>query len=178
MATKFVSEKHAEVDGREYIVEVNVTQLRRVKKELGVDLLELLKGDLLARIWDDPLLLCDVLYVICREQAEKAGINDEQFGCSMKGDAIDRGRSALLDELISFCPSPAQRENLRRAIKAIETTLGKVQTRVKAQLEDGSLERALDRAMESSLRQISSPLSGEPSGAAPESSASTPAPSP
>jgi peptide subunit release factor RF-3 len=178
MASKFTSEAHEGVSGREYIVEVNVTQLRRVKSKLGVDLLELLRGDLLAKLWDDPVLLCDVVYVLCQDQAEKAGISDEQFGCGMKGDAIDRARSALLDELISFCPSPAQRQNLSRAIKAIEATLAKAQQRVKATLDSGAMERALDKALDQSMRQSSLMPSGEPSGAVPESSALTPAPSP
>jgi len=106
-------------EGREWPVVVNVGAVKRVRDALGVDLLDVAKGDLLVHLADDPVLLVNVLYVLCRPEADARGVSDEDFGRAMVGGVLDEAASALMKELLDFFPS-AQRA---RALGKLATLL-------------------------------------------------------
>ncbi|MGB4726716.1 MAG: hypothetical protein WBH86_04895 [Thermogutta sp.] len=101
--------------GRTWTVIVNVNAVKRVRDLLKEDLLDV--STILPRLLLDPILLCDVLYVICKPQADKMGVSDEEFGSAMAGDVIAQAKSAFLEEYVDFFPDQNQRETLRLAIK-------------------------------------------------------------
>lgn len=156
--------------GREWTVEINVAALKRVKSLTGVDLLGVLDGTLIERLIRDPVLLCDAVYAICKPQADERSVTDEDFGRSMAGDAIERATEALLEELVSFCPSPRDRANLGRVLKATKEVMDKARDIVEAKLDSGELEKAAEQAL---AQAQTAP--GSSSGSAPASSESTPA---
>lgn len=82
--------------GRDWIVEINVSALKRIKGLTGTDLLEAIDGPLVERLIRDPVLLCDVVYAACKPQADERQVSDEDFGRAMAGDAIDRGPPAAV----------------------------------------------------------------------------------
>lgn len=151
--------------GREWTVEVNVAALKRVKSLTDVDLLGVLDGTLVERLIRDPVLLCDVVYAVCKPQADERSVTDEDFGRSMAGDAIEHATEALLEELVSFCPSPRDRANLGRVLKATREVMDKARDIVEARLESGELEKVAEAALQTL---------GTSSGSAPASPASTP----
>jgi len=151
--------------GRDWSVEVNVAAMRRVRGLVGVDLMEIVEGTLIERLIRDPCLLCDVLYAVCRPQAEAAGISDEDFGAAMAGDAIEDGTNAMLEELVDFCPSPRDRRNLGRVLEATRQVMDRARDLVEQRINDGQLERIVEQALASA---------GGCSGDAPGSPASTP----
>lgn len=106
--------------GRGWDVAINVLAVKRVRGMLGVDLNGLITDGArpLAALLDDPCQLVDVLYVLCRNQAEDAGITDEQFGEAMGGDSLSRAADAFLEELIDFFREPRARASLRKLIAA------------------------------------------------------------
>jgi hypothetical protein len=159
--------------GRSWSVEVNVAALKRVKGLAGVDLLEVLDGTLIDRLIRDPVLLCDVLYAACKPDADQHGVTDEEFGRAMAGDAIEHATGALLDEIVSFCPSPRDRAALGRVLAATRTAMDKARDLIEQRLDSGELERAIEKAVEG-LPGLAT--GGNSSTAAPESSAATPAP--
>lgn len=119
--------------GRTWTVQVNVEAIKRVRELLSVNLLEVIDGDaegkqggqgkLLVRLENDPILLCDVVYVVCKPEADAKGVTDGDFGRAMAGDAIDAAVTALLEELVGFFP-PGRRKLLAKVIaklKAVET---------------------------------------------------------
>jgi hypothetical protein len=63
------------------------------------------------------VLLVDVLYAVCKEEADSRNVSDEEFGRSMAGDAIEFATAALLDEIIDFFPE-AKRKVFRRILDA------------------------------------------------------------
>jgi hypothetical protein len=158
--------------GRRWTIQVNVDVIRRVRDLVKVNLLEVVEGKLLEQLISDPLLLCDILYVVCKPEAEAQKINDTDFGRAMAGDAIDGATTALLEELVDFFPA-GRRQVLGKAIsklKAFETAaLQTVQTR----LESPELDKHLQSLLQ---EQLGTPKSL--SGSAPASLASTPAASP
>lgn len=155
--------------GREWTVEINVAALKRVRGLAGVDLMQVIEGSggLVERLVRDPVLLCDVIYAVCKPQADSRDVSDEAFGEAMAGDAIEHATGALLEELVSFCPSPRDRANLGRVLKATREVMDRARDIVEARLDSGELEEAAEEA----LRTL-----GTSSGSAPASPASNPPP--
>jgi hypothetical protein len=151
--------------GREWTIEINVAALKRVKSLAGVDLLGVLDGTLIERLIRDPVLLCDAVYAVCKPQADQRSVSDEDFGRAMAGDAIEQATEALLEELVGFCPSPRDRANLGRVLKATRDVMDKARDIVEARLDSGELEKAAERALQTL---------GSSSGSAPASSGSIP----
>src|SRR5699024_8209727 len=111
---------------------------------------------------------CDVVYAVCKPQADTKSIGDEDFGRAMGGDAIDAAADALLEELIDFFPK-GRRTLLRTALSKLN------------RLNEMTIQSAMDRIespeLEERIKAELARLNGS-SGSAPESSASIPAPSP
>jgi len=165
---------------RTWSLTLNVYAVKKVRDLLQVDLLDLSdsgahstslgageKPDngLLYRLIADPVLLVDVLYVVCQEQADEAGVTDEQFGRAMSGDAIDGATKAFLEELADFTPSPRDRARARKVIDATWKLIDRAQDVLDARA-DAELERAAEAAL-SALGNSSGnlPASSEPTQA-------------
>ena len=151
--------------GRTWTVDINVATLKRVRGLTGVDLMQVIEGTLIEKFIRDPVLLCDVVYAVCKPEADAAKVSDEEFGKAMAGDAIEAATGAVLDELISFCPSPRDRANLGRVLQATTKVMERARDLVQKKLDSGELDRLADRLLATA---------GGSSGSAPESSASTP----
>jgi hypothetical protein len=154
--------------GRSWTVQVNVDAIKRVRDLAQVNLLEVVEGKLLERLIGDPVLLCDVIYCLCKPEADGKGISDVDFGRAMGGDAIDGATTALLEELVDFFPQ-AKRRVLAKALAKLQ----KLQTAALAAVETRLDSPELDRQLAQQLAQLQSL-----SGSAPASSASPPVPSP
>ena len=91
-------------DGRDWQIELTIGAARRVRDLLGVNLLELDKGDppLLTQLGTDEMLLVDVIYCLIKPQADAAEVTDEMFGCSLDGEAVWSACNAFYAELIDF----------------------------------------------------------------------------
>ncbi len=125
--------------GRTWTVCVNVDAIKRVRTLLGINLLDVLDDGckLLAQLHDDPILLVDVLYCICKPDADGKLITDEEFGRGMSGDALLQGNQALLEGLSDFFPSARQRAAIKgllqktqqvadRLLDYVELTIGQI----------------------------------------------------
>ena len=108
---------------RVWDVELNVRQMKRVRDVLGIDLVNVIQAgkdgavatDTLDRVANDPILLVDILWVLCEGQAKAAGVTDDDFGSSLAGDSISDATRAFLDELVDFFPG-ARRLFLKKAV--------------------------------------------------------------
>jgi len=162
-----------DTEDRTWEVALNVTAVKRVRDLCGpeADLLDL-GGDgeksLFVRLMSDPVLLCDVIYAVCKPQADRISITDEQFGEAMAGDTIDNATQALLGEIVDFTPSPRDRARVKLALTKTNAMVDKAQD-----LLDTRAEREIDKALDTFLADIQS---GEASTNSPESSESIPAP--
>ena len=156
--------------GRTWEVALNVWQMKRLRDTLGIDLVNVIgtgpdgsvKVDLIDRIANDPVLLVDILWVLCEGGAKSAGVTDEDFGSSLAGDSIEDATRAFLDELVDFFPG-ARRLFLKKAVGLARRWSDETARTLKAALESPELEERL----KTELRSAS---------ASPGSAASTPAP--
>ena len=149
--------------GRAWTVAVNVDAIKRVRSLLGVDLMDAVGGELLERLVADPVLLCDVIYALCKPEADARSVSDEEFGRAMAGDAIEAATTALLEELTDFFPS-RRRRLLKRAMEKMDRLQELALQAAEARLESGEFEERLRAELES----------GNWSGNSPGSSGSTP----
>ena len=136
----------ADTQGRTWTVTINVDVIRRVRSLLNINLLEAVEGRLLERLITDPVLLCDILFVVIQPEAVTKDISDEDFGRSLGGDVLDLATTALLEELVDFFPS-AKRTVFRKALiklKQLETLAIETATQ---RLESSELEERMKAAI-------------------------------
>ena len=147
--------------GREWAITIAVTDMKRVRALARVDLVECVTGDLWRRIVNDPVLLADVTFALVKPQADAAKVSDEDFGRSMWGGPLADALEALQDALTDVFPSHQHPTLMARYLEAAEEVLARI----------GEARKVM--GLESRP-----PVSGDGPGGPPESSASTPAPSP
>ena len=158
--------------GRVWEVELNIRQMKRVRDILGIDLVNVISAnkdgsvstDTLERVSNDPILLVDILWVLCEGQAKPAGVTDEDFGSSLAGESIEEATRAFLDELVDFFPG-ARRLFLKKAVDLAR----KYETENLGLLEKALASPEFEERLKTSL---------QPPAASRESAESTPAPSP
>ncbi len=132
--------------GHSWPIDLNVTSLKRVRMLCEVDLMEVVDGRLLERLVTDPILLCDVLYAVCKEQADEREVTDEQFGRCMAGDAIDQATKALLEALVDFFPQ-RKRGVLARAVAKLRQFEARALAVAEERLENPKLNELMEKAL-------------------------------
>ena len=150
---------------RVWEVELNIRQMKRVRDILGIDLVNVISAnkdgsvstDTLERVANDPILLVDILWVLCEGQAKPAGVTDDDFGSSLAGDSIEEATRAFLDELVDFFPG-ARRLFLKKAVDLARKYTAETKDALAKALEDPELTRRVEESMHSSA---SSPESSE-----------------
>jgi hypothetical protein len=148
--------------GRTWEVVINVAQVKRVRGLLGLDLLGLVDDGFagLGKLLGNPVDLVDCIYVLCKADADASGVTDEDFGRAMAGDAIGAAADSFYEEFRDFLSAPA----LRGAMDKMKAAANTLKDRVL--LEAGT---ELDKA----VAKLNAWCGGSP-----ESSESTPDPSP
>ena len=111
--------------GRTWTVTVNVDAVKRVRTLLDINLLDVLDDGckLLAELHDDPVLLVDVLYCLCKPEADAQHVTDEEFGRGMSGDALLQAATALFEGLSDFFPNARQRAAMKNLLEKTETVV-------------------------------------------------------
>lgn len=123
--------------GRTWEVAINVAATKRVRALVDVDLMALADSKLrpLGELLADPVKLCDVLYALCKDQADREQITDVDFGEAMAGDSLSDASDAFVEALADFFPNLKIRVLFRQAIaKGKEVQDLQIQT-IEAKLE-------------------------------------------
>lgn len=154
--------------GRVWIVDIDNTTLRRVKALTDVRLLDAIDGDLVTRLSSDPLLLGDVLFAICKPQADQQDVDDEAFAEGLAGDSIDEACKALVDALVAYFPE-SRRRLLRKAADKQKMIEMRGLDAIEKRLDDPNL---VDRIVEDLERKLAVPISSDSSFGSPASSES------
>lgn len=156
--------------GRRWLIQIDVSTIKRVRSITGVNLLDIVAGELIERLSNDPLILADVLFAVIQPQAVTQGITDEAFGQGLAGNAIAEATTALLEAMVDFFPEPKG-----RLIGKAATKYQQVQTKalamIEAKIDSPALETQLLRQLENELQL---PMSNDSSTESPELSESIP----
>ena len=132
--------RFTDATGRSWEITINVATIKRVRDVCGVDLLDLGDGGVMARLASDPVLLADVLFVVC--DAERRG-TPEDFAGGLAGDAIERATEAMVEELLEFFPSK-KRVLLRKAVDRMQEMEQKAIELASRKLDDPALMREIE----------------------------------
>lgn len=150
--------------GRAWTIKLDAPLIREVKQLFDVNLADT-RAAWIERLDADFLLLVDVLWVLCRPQANQLApsVSDREFGEALVGDPIEYAAKALKEAYIDFFPKQRRallqeiarrEEDLER--EALERALARVtDPQLKAKTLE-AYEAGLDRRFEESLRQLSS----------------------
>ena len=133
--------------GRSWTIQVTVDTVKRVRGLVSVDLLEIVEGTLIDRLMRDPILLCDVVYAVCKPEAESRSVTDEEFGRAMAGDAIEKATHALLESIVDFFQNARDRENLRRVLEAVRSAMNRTRDLIEQRVSTGELDRIVESAL-------------------------------
>lgn len=143
--------------GVEWLVEINVAQVKRVRQELEFDLGKLIEDDArpLRDLLDDTVRLVDTVYILCRAQAEKRGLDDQQFGESISGESLEGLGSAFIDALVDFF-QPRQGQLLRKMIDKGRLAQRILAERIEVRIDEITPEEIAEKALMSSASPASS----------------------
>lgn len=131
--------------GRTWTIAVTVDAVKRVRDLLKEDLLDIER--VFPRLLADPILLCDVVYCVCKPQADAERITDVDFARAMAGDVIAHAKAALVEELVDFFPEASQRETLRLAIQRYAELSARTKELIKARLSSPTLTKEIEAAL-------------------------------
>jgi len=132
--------------GREWRLKVHVPAAKRVRDDVGVDLLEVGDGQLVKRLIEQPADLVGVLWVLVEQQAKQQDVSPEAFGEGLCGEAIDSAIDCLFEALCDFFP-PSKRAVLRAAMEKVRQTEQRAQQESLKALQSPELQQMLDDAV-------------------------------
>lgn len=103
--------------GREWSYTLNVASMKKIRSATGIDLMQADKT--LPVLGDDMVALSEVLWVLCKQQAQDRGISEEQFYEGLSGEALDSARDGFFEEWADFFP-PSQTAKKTLLLSALE----------------------------------------------------------
>lgn len=137
-------------NGRQWTLELNVGSARRVKAETGFDILNIMdlgdgEGNFsgFEKLASDAGLLVDVIYSLCKSQAEKSGLDGDGFAELFNGDAVEGAADALVKEIIDFS-QPLKRKMLTVIYERTKRFREEAMEQMTAELESGKVGEILD----------------------------------
>lgn len=138
-----------DTQSREWKVEINLEQIKLVRSLAKVDLYNLF-GDEAKRLFADPVMLVDTLFVLCKQQASERNMTDIDFGRGFSGQVLEDAANALLEEVLNFFPQ--SRQKLMRAMTNKSMKLAEeMQTSAMDKIEKLSLTDLLSRGASPAL---------------------------
>lgn len=137
-----------DTEGRNWLVSISVQSIKMCRALVDVDLYSLVddKFQGLEKLFSDPVKFVDVLYVLCKPEADGRGLSDEDFGRSMGGDSLGKATDAFLEELTDFFPDPRIRGGLKKVMETSRKLKGIVLERTDKQLDKALNEIDLEAA--------------------------------
>lgn len=94
-------------EGREWHLRLNHTLVAEIRDALGVNLHHVdEQAKALQRMAEDPVLLVNVVYLVCERQCQRLKISDEDFGRGFGGDTYQAAVEAFQEAVLLFTPPP------------------------------------------------------------------------
>lgn len=138
--------------GRTWCICINVAAVKRCRALVGVDLYGLVDQEFsgLGKLLSDPVSLVDVLFCLCKDEAEKLGVSDEDFGRAMAGDSIEHASDAFLAEFTDFFPDSRVRTGITKVLTLSRKVRDQVISQALDHMDEISVESMVERLRSSS----------------------------
>ena len=147
--------KFTDKNKNDWILNLTVGTAKRVKADCGIDLINIIdiktgaEKSILEELATNPILLVDVLFSLCRKQAEEKGIDDFAFADIFDGETIQNASEALVEEIINFSP-PVTKKILMKIYEKNKQVMGENEKELEAILESPEFDKDLEAFMKSS----------------------------
>jgi hypothetical protein len=149
-----VSTRFKDAAGREWDLRFTVATFGDVRRELGINLGDLLKpdhGEALGNLFlEDPGKIGSLMYLVCEDQAKGRNVSPDNFAKSLTPDVLWSAFDALLAARVDFSPPP-MRAALRRGLSKM----------------GAEMERAANEAVDKALQSIPTSNGSATNSAAP-----------
>jgi hypothetical protein len=142
--------------GRVWSVTIGTDTIKRVRSLLSVDLMEFVEGTLMPKLMGDVVLFVDVIYAVCKPEADARNITDEQFGQAMSGEVLQAAEEAFAESLFCFS-HPSRREAARKAWEKFKELRTRACQMAVVRLADPKIDQMFEAEMESRLNGLESP---------------------
>jgi hypothetical protein len=152
-------QKFKDNQGREWSISLNGWTLKRLKDQLQFDARD---HESILRAANDPALLCDVLFVLCEDQAKERSVTDRDFGVAMTGDAIEAAAYAYMQETANF--SPRQKQALQTMLARMKETQDRATALATEKLNSPAMSQMIEKAMSEQSQKIDDLLAGTSTG--------------
>lgn len=145
--------------GREWEIELNIGTARRIRarvkenEALDVDFLDC--AGVLTRL-TDVFFAADLLYEVCRDEAQSRGVDAAAFGAALKGPFLFDAITALTAEYLDFFPDPTTVEKMRAVVDKIRAANEKLCDAI-----CGATAKALDSALRKGETRLGALLSSD-----------------
>ncbi len=142
-------------EGKEWEARITSGHIGELKKEAGFDLYDVVKdkeGKKLAELFDDAERFVLFLWIVCKVQAEKAGIDRQAFAYRIDGATIENAAIPVCEAVYDFFPQT------RAAAKKLAAAARKVQEATGATV-DLAMDAMMDKAIETAKSTLTSKLS-------------------
>ncbi len=125
-----------DTSGRTWQLSISIGSIALVRDLLKVDIYGLFEKNMepLNNLMRDPCQLVNVLYVLVKRQAEKAGVSDEDFGYAFDGDVLLAASDAFMEELVLFFPK--QKKTLTTMLQKVRAIESRIQARADKEVEN------------------------------------------
>lgn len=162
-----MAKQFTDADGRAWPVPVNVSTIKRTRDLIGINLLDIVadNGALMQKLSTDPITLCDVLYCVCKDQADRLSLTDCQFGELLAGDCLEAATLALLEGLTDFFPK-AKRELLRTALGKLDAYQGQIIGRLQKRMDSPELAAQIEAQIEKDFEALNKSFTNSPASSA------------
>jgi hypothetical protein len=142
--------------GRVWSLAISTHTVKRVRTLLSVDLMEFVEGSLMGKLMGDVVLFVDVLYAICKPEADARNLTDEQFGQAMSGDVLLAAEEALAESLFSIS-HPSRRQAARTAWEKAKQLRERASELAVVRLNDPAIERRFEEILNAPIDLDSPP---------------------
>jgi len=162
--------------GRLWDIAIDVISVDDVRKTNNLNLLELVapqraKTELVERL-NDPVLLVEVLWTLCKEQGDTRKIGYRDFARAMTADAIEAAWLVIQEQLVLFS-RPGIRPALQKVMEKAQAKMQAIDKRVVEMVDDPSFDAELEKEL-TRPRESGPTGSLTAAGSLPDSSASGP----
>ena len=161
---------------REWKLTITVTAVKRVRRELNLDITDLGKDGFISRLqMDDGETIVNMFWVLLEKQIktvkwtdddgkEVVGVDEEEFGEGFAGDIIDKATLAFEQALVEFFPEK-KRVTTKKLIDKTNDVVDKGLKKIGAQIDSMNVEEILSEAFskaETSTPPVTPPLNTTP----------------
>lgn len=137
-------------DGTKWPIVISTTTLIRLRREIDVDLMTVVDGELLQQLYEDPEKLALVMFHVCEPKMEF-----EEFTELFSGEALDSAHDALMEGLLTFFPK-AHRETLEAILRTSREGQVKVMKVLNGPAVSEAMTKELDELEEKLLATLGS----------------------